>query len=499
MESIGEYGMDARELSLITDLVLLHKFKTPEFEKYNDTSCPSAHVQPPLLEKETTVLFLNTMKGPFLDRILGSALRSFSDMWYDVNARCEYHTDIVGHSIENCVSFKKLVQNLIDTGMLKSNSADVAKNPLPNHGGQGVNVNKEESGRRMKRHVSEVKSPLEWVFEQLTGDVLIKQSLVSTQGEGVLFFKFCKEGEHEIQHCHEFKALIQSMMDNKKIEFFENVGKIKDEEVCTSEYTKSAYGVRKPIVITVKPNVANIILVAPKLVISTPSPFPFKDSRRVLWNYTTNISVSGEVKNVEGPKVIQEVKASAEEKMKAPVEIKSKEKGLSPLKIIEDEPPKVNKPVAEAQALEFLKYWRHSKYSVVEQLHKQKARISVLDLLINSEIHRNTLLKVLNQTFIPEDIPFNKLDRIVNHITSNNYITFTDDIISKGGSGSIKALNITTHCNGHVLPGCLIDNGSTLNVMPMATLQRFPIDGSHMKVYQNIVRPFDGTQRDVIG
>ncbi|KAA3480214.1 trans-resveratrol di-O-methyltransferase-like [Gossypium australe] len=37
-------------------------------------------VQPPLLEKETTMLFINTLKAPFINHILGSATKSFSDI-----------------------------------------------------------------------------------------------------------------------------------------------------------------------------------------------------------------------------------------------------------------------------------------------------------------------------------------------------------------------------------------------------------------------------------
>ncbi|MBA0715666.1 hypothetical protein Golax_014553, partial [Gossypium laxum] len=36
--------VNAKELSLVPDLVLLPKFKTPEFEKYNGISCPEAHI-----------------------------------------------------------------------------------------------------------------------------------------------------------------------------------------------------------------------------------------------------------------------------------------------------------------------------------------------------------------------------------------------------------------------------------------------------------------------
>ncbi|XP_040940157.1 uncharacterized protein [Gossypium hirsutum] len=167
------YGISAKDLSLVPNLVLPTKFKTPEFKKYNGTSCPEAHitmfcrkmtgyvnndqllihcfqdsligsvakwynqlrraqisswkdlaqafmrqyghvtdiapdritlqnmkkkpsesfrqyaqrwreiamqVQPPLLEKETTMLFINTLKSPFINHILGSATKSFSDI-----------------------------------------------------------------------------------------------------------------------------------------------------------------------------------------------------------------------------------------------------------------------------------------------------------------------------------------------------------------------------------------------------------------------------------
>ncbi|XP_017604637.1 uncharacterized protein LOC108451460 [Gossypium arboreum] len=40
----GHHGIDAKDLSLIPDLVLPHKFKILEFEKYNGTTCPEAHI-----------------------------------------------------------------------------------------------------------------------------------------------------------------------------------------------------------------------------------------------------------------------------------------------------------------------------------------------------------------------------------------------------------------------------------------------------------------------
>ena len=38
---------------------------------------------------------------------------------YDVNAKCEYHGGVGGHSIEDCMTFKSKVQALIDANPTK--------------------------------------------------------------------------------------------------------------------------------------------------------------------------------------------------------------------------------------------------------------------------------------------------------------------------------------------------------------------------------------------
>ena len=47
-----------------------------------------------------------------------------------------------------------------------------------------------------------------------------------------------------------------------------------------------------------------------------------------------------------------------------------------------------SKPVTEKEACEFLKFIKHSEYSVIEQLNKMLARISLLSLFQNLEVHR---------------------------------------------------------------------------------------------------------------
>ena len=55
----------------------------------------------------------------------------------------------------------------------------------------------------------------------------------------------------------------------------------------------------------------------------------------------------------------------------------------------------LNEPDTETEANEFLKFIKHSEYSIVEQLHKLPAKISLLTLMLHSEPHRKAMLKVL--------------------------------------------------------------------------------------------------------
>ncbi|XP_039063421.1 uncharacterized protein LOC120208145 [Hibiscus syriacus] len=148
------YGSDARDLSLVPDLILPPKFKAPDFEKYNGSTCPSAHlimfcmrmtgytendkllihwwtlqnmekrhnetfrqyaqrwhdvasqVQPPLLENETTIIFVNTLKDPYLGHLVGNATKNFADLFIS----------------------RELIENAIRNGKIRgSDSTDVKK------------------------------------------------------------------------------------------------------------------------------------------------------------------------------------------------------------------------------------------------------------------------------------------------------------------------------------------------------------------------------------
>ncbi|KAA3469909.1 hypothetical protein EPI10_015658 [Gossypium australe] len=520
-------------------------------------------VQPPLLEKETTMLFINTLKAPFITHMIGSTTKSFADIvmagemienairggkieagettkrsaprkkdnevnntstynkgyskaitvsqpkplqppypkCYDSNAQCDYHARITGHSIQHYSAFKKLVERFIKMGIVKFDDTPSAENPLPNHGDKGINAIGKNVLRRIKEDILEVKTPLRMVWREMLRRGLVESDCEEGCEEIRHYCEFHKAEGHEIQECIEFRVLVQSLMDNKELEFYEEGSKGGNIHATEGELMKQK--VNYPRIVIFQPrNTEGGAQIAPTVVIQKPVFFPYKDNNMVPWNYDCNVTTPGVENSASTSKGVQNEgfytrSGKRYNSGNARIElVKSKT-----LLVEREKDPEalINEPVKEEEAKEFLKFLKHNEYSVVEQLHKQSARISVLALLLSSEVHREALMKVLNETYVTKDISVNKLDRLVSNISADNFISFSDDEIPPRGMGSTKALHITTCCKGYTLPSVLIDNGSALNVLPLSTLKRLPIDSSHMKTCQNILRAFDGTERRVMG
>ena len=73
-----------------------------------------------------------------------------------------------------------------------------------------------------------------------------------------------------------------------------------------------------------------------------------------------------------------------------------------------------------------------------------------------------------------------KFGGIINSITASNYLTFADEEMPVKGRGHNKALHMSVKCMDHIVAKVLIDNGSSLNVMPKTTLDKLPFNASYM-------------------
>ena len=92
------------------------------------------------------------------------------------------------------------------------------------------------------------------------------------------------------------------------------------------------------------------------------------------------------------------------------------------------------------------------------------------------------------------DISMEGFEGIVGNITTNNYLTFAKEEIPVEGRGHNRALHVSVKCMEHIMAKVLIDNNSSLNVMPKSTLNKLPFNVSHLKPSSMIVRAFDGTR-----
>ena len=118
---------------------------------------------------------------------------------------------------------------------------------------------------------------------------------------------------------------------------------------------------------------------------------------------------------------------------------------------------------------------------------------------MNSEPHRALLVKILNEPHVAQDISVEGFRGIVSNITTNNYLTFTNEEVPVEGRGHNKALHVSIKFLDHIVTKVFVDNGSSLNVMPKTTLDKFPFNASHIRLSSMVVRTFDGSRQDVRG
>ena len=146
-----------------------------------------------------------------------------------------------------------------------------------------------------------------------------------------------------------------------------------------------------------------------------------------------------------------------------------------------------------------LKIIKMSDYMVVEKLLQTPSKISILALLMNSSSHRESLMRVLDQDFVESDMPLDQFNSVVGNMTSYNNLSFCDDELPDEGRNHNLALHISMNCKNDSLSNVLINNGSSLNVIPRSTLMNLKYQGTPMRPSGIIVKAFDGSRKSVIG
>nr|CAN82997.1 hypothetical protein VITISV_013264 [Vitis vinifera] len=141
---------------------------------------------------------------------------------------------------------------------------------------------------------------------------------------------------------------------------------------------------------------------------------------------------------------------------------------------------------------------RREDDEVLRQLQSTQARISIWSLLASSSTHRDALIRALSQirvetTTTPEGL--------IHMMTAGRAtcIVFSDDDLPPDGLDHVRPLYITIGCSSRRVPSVLLDNGSALNVCPLATAIALGFAPSDFGPSTQTVRAYDSTKREVMG
>jgi len=175
------------------------------------------------------------------------------------------------------------------------------------------------------------------------------------------------------------------------------------------------------------------------------------------------------------------------------------------LRLVQVQGPDKGKGVSQPSGLvyedsdEILKLIKRNEYKIVDQLLQTPSKISIMSLLVNSNAHREALMKVLNQAYVDHDVTLGQFGSIVGNVTSCNNLGFSDEDLPEEGKNHNLALHILVKCKSDSISNALIDTGSSLNVVPMTTLKRLPYPCIQLRASSVSVRAFDGSRKLVLG
>nr|XP_027067607.1 uncharacterized protein LOC113693243 [Coffea arabica] len=378
---------------------------------------------------------------------------------YDPHVICAYHSGSPGHTTGNCWALKHKIQDMIDSGdiLLRrkgEQGPNVSKNPLPKHGSTvGVIIADEDFVDPSQYIVdeTEVFGVMETDHVEMRKLLSVKESITKDSTEEKLkSFVFEKEEPFMVEGG-------PSEVDNSEVPFILDLPSFE-------------WDISEPAIL------------------EFPEQMPVNNLQEVPWNYEEpSLLIGGKDCLKED---ISTITRSGKIVGNSDIDVQSRAKVKSPT-------PKSR--VSENEAVDFLKMLKRSEYKIVEQLDRMPAQISFLNLLLTSELHREALLKILNEAQVPKDIPVDKFSNIVGNVLAANYITFSDDDLTAEGIGHNRALYISVRCNGKLLPRVLVDNGSALNICPWNTLTKLGFFDIKLRPSATVVRGFDGSRRESMG
>ncbi|XP_070026576.1 uncharacterized protein [Nicotiana sylvestris] len=334
----------------------------------------------------------------------------------------EYCSGAPGHDTEKCWRLKTAIQDLIDTNRIEvqaPGAPNINENPLPMHHEAHMIELVHEGGKP--------KTPSQTVMmiRASTNEELTSRKVVVRSGEvyDKPFVIAGKGSSITAKRPESVSAVLQGVANKPRL-------------------------VVKGV---------HVVPVAIKPVIQ----LPMTSEKAMPWNYS-QVTVTH-----KGKEVVEDVCEAQG--------LTRSGRCFAPAELRRVNPETIKKPVTEEEAKEFLKKMKAHDYSIIEQLRKTPAQISLLSLLIHSNDHCQALMKILNVAYVPDKLSVNHLEKVAHKIFESNQVTFSDDELPVEGTEHNRALYLTVKCEESVVTRALIDNGSSANICPLATLNKLKV------------------------
>lgn len=247
------------------------------------------------------------------------------------------------------------------------------------------------------------------------------------------------------------------------------------------------------------------------LIITIPTHFPYEDTKEIPWTYDSTVYIHGQ-------KVQDEPLASKEpainivgtwgvtrsRRIFAPVPSTNdnggnacQDKGKQ-IESNQQEHDSTPKSTLISEVEEILCIIKKSHYKVVEQLCQMPSKISMLSLLKCFEAHRDSLVKLMRTTHVPQEIAVCQFEGVVHNISSSVSLGSSGDELSLEGRNHNKTLHISIECVDTILSRDLVDVVSFLNVLPKSSLSKLTIEGLVINPSELIIRAFNDSRRKAI-
>ncbi|XP_050877409.1 uncharacterized protein LOC127081171 [Lathyrus oleraceus] len=320
-------------------------------------------------------------------------------LWYNPNAHYPFHEGAPGHDLEGYYAFKHMVRELIDSNIMsfRDMGPNMKDNLIPLHRNPTVNVIEDASDGIVVEKVDNVRTPLAAFHARL-----VEVGLINVCHDN------CEECAIHPKGCQMVHDNIQSLM---------NQGVLQISSVAKNE---------------------DVSVIEPCFNLPEPVEIPYY-SRRVVSTGSeegeVSEAVNEDVTNITGMSRMTRSGRIYTPEFNVTPQVPAKESTvITPVKELEI--------VQSEDVVEFLKLIKRSDYKVVDQLHQTPSKISILSLLLNSQAHREALLKVLAQAHVIQSIIVDQFDGVVANITACNTISFSGEELPEEGHNHNNALHV---------------------------------------------------------